>query len=114
MGYPVLSVTETDSGIRVKQDRFLEDGRPESKDNETIWSAPSTSSATCIDFWLIFRNVPLNILTVDTQGKPHFDNSALLDSREKDFPLDPTKPFKLNAGVYGVCTSSASMNRGCH
>ncbi len=37
MGYPVVKVTETDGGIIVRQDRFLETGPAESKDNETIW-----------------------------------------------------------------------------
>lgn len=37
IGFPVLTVTETETGIKVRQDRFLETGPPESKDNETIW-----------------------------------------------------------------------------
>ena len=37
MGYPVITVTETKDGIRVRQDRFLETGPAEAKDNETIW-----------------------------------------------------------------------------
>lgn len=37
MGFPVVTVTETEGGIRVRQDRFLESGPPEPKDNETIW-----------------------------------------------------------------------------
>lgn len=38
IGYPVLSVTEDAIGIKVRQDRFLETGPADSKDNETIWS----------------------------------------------------------------------------
>lgn len=37
IGYPVLTVTETANGISVRQDRFLETGPAEPKDNETIW-----------------------------------------------------------------------------
>lgn len=37
MGFPVLTITETSTGIKVRQDRFLEDGPARSGDNETIW-----------------------------------------------------------------------------
>jgi len=37
MGYPVLTVTETPTGIKVRQDRFLESGPAKPEDNETIW-----------------------------------------------------------------------------
>lgn len=37
MGFPVLTVTETPTGIHVRQDRFLETGHVEPKDNETLW-----------------------------------------------------------------------------
>lgn len=37
MGYPVVKVTEIDGGIIVRQDRFLETGPAEPRDNETIW-----------------------------------------------------------------------------
>jgi hypothetical protein len=37
MGFPVLTVTEGPDGILVRQDRFIETGSPEAKDNETIW-----------------------------------------------------------------------------
>ncbi|EEB88327.1 hypothetical protein MPER_13892, partial [Moniliophthora perniciosa FA553] len=85
IGFPVLSVTETESGIKVRQDRFLETGVAEEKDNQTIW------------------NVPLSILTVDANGKAVVDNAAVLDAREKTYSLDTSKPFKLNAGTNGVC-----------
>ncbi|KAF9265642.1 leucyl aminopeptidase [Marasmius fiardii PR-910] len=84
VGFPVVTVTETDSGIKVRQDRFLETGIAEGKNNETIW------------------NIPLSILSVKADGKASIDNSAVLDAREKSYPLDTSKPFKLNAGTNGI------------
>lgn len=83
----MVTVTETSEGIKVRQDRFLETGRAEGKENETIW------------------NIPLSILTVDANGKTTINESAVLDAREKAFTLDTSKPYKLNAGTNGVCTS---------
>lgn len=40
-GFPVITVQETASSIIVKQNRFLETGRPEEKDNQTIWYGTS-------------------------------------------------------------------------
>lgn len=40
MGYPVINVTEVEGGIHVRQDRFLESGPAEEKDNQTIWYVP--------------------------------------------------------------------------
>ncbi len=37
MGFPVLTVIETPTGIKVRQDRFLEDGPAKPEDNKTIW-----------------------------------------------------------------------------
>ncbi|KAH0584288.1 hypothetical protein H2248_009835 [Termitomyces sp. 'cryptogamus'] len=84
IGFPVLTVTETPTGIAVRQDRFLETGHAEPKDNETIW------------------NVPLSIVTVDKDGKPVLNKEAVLGAREQTFELDTSKPFKLNAGTVGV------------
>ena len=33
----MLTVTENANGIHIRQDRFLETGRAEGKENETIW-----------------------------------------------------------------------------
>ncbi|KZV77286.1 hypothetical protein PENSPDRAFT_568462 [Peniophora sp. CONT] len=81
MGFPVLKVTESADGksINVRQDRFLEDGEPSEKDNETIWT------------------VPLALLS--SKG---LDRSAVLDKREATFEIDTAKPWKLNAGTAGV------------
>lgn len=37
IGFPVVSVTEDEKGIFVKQDRFLETGATDPAQNETIW-----------------------------------------------------------------------------
>lgn len=37
MGYPIVTVTEKEGGIHLRQDRFLETGPADAKDNETIW-----------------------------------------------------------------------------
>ena len=46
MGFPVLTVTETPTGIKVRQDRFLEHGPAKPEDNETIWQAVFISLIT--------------------------------------------------------------------
>jgi len=37
IGFPVLTVIETPEGIHVRQDRFLETGKGQGAENETIW-----------------------------------------------------------------------------
>ncbi|KAI0811123.1 leucyl aminopeptidase [Irpex lacteus] len=84
MGFPVLTVTETGSGIKIRQDHFLETGPAPPEENDTIWS------------------VPLSLLSTDENGQAKIDRSLLLDQREITIPLDTSKPFKLNAGATGV------------
>ncbi|KAF9650846.1 hypothetical protein BDM02DRAFT_3217429 [Thelephora ganbajun] len=84
VGYPVIKVIEVEGGIHVRQDRFLESGPAEEKDNQTIWA------------------VPLSLLSAGKDGKSTIDNSLILDTREKFIPLDTTKPYKLNANTTGV------------
>ncbi|OAX41307.1 hypothetical protein K503DRAFT_848469 [Rhizopogon vinicolor AM-OR11-026] len=83
IGFPVLTVIEDEKGIRIRQDRFLETGPAEEKDNQTIWT------------------VPLALLTAGSD-KVKVDNTVVLDTREKTLAIDTSKPFKLNAGTYGV------------
>lgn len=82
-GFPILSVTESKDGIQVRQDRFLETGPAEEKDNQTIWS------------------IPLALLSVDETGKVKVDN-IVLDTREASFNIDTGRHLKLNAGTFGV------------
>ena len=37
MGFPVLTVTETPTGIKVRQNHFLKGGLAKPEDNKTIW-----------------------------------------------------------------------------
>ncbi|KAH8983498.1 leucyl aminopeptidase [Lactarius akahatsu] len=91
MGFPVLTVTETPSGIKVRQDRFLEGGPAKPEDNETIWLVPLLST---ID--------PLAIMELEAPGQALVNNDALLETREGEFALDTSKPFKVNADTNGV------------
>jgi len=80
----VLTVTETRDGIKVRQDRYLETGPAEEKDNQTTWT------------------IPLAILTADETGSPSIDKTAVLTARETTLAIDTSKGYKLNAGTYGV------------
>jgi aminopeptidase 2 len=84
MGFPVIIVSETSTGIKVRQDRFLEEGPAKPEDNQTLWS------------------VPLGLVIAAAPGQARVDNRALLETREAEFALDTTKPFKLNADTNGV------------
>ena len=40
----MLTVTETKDGIKIRQDRYLETGPAEEKDNQTTWYVPYIAS----------------------------------------------------------------------
>ncbi|KAJ7470561.1 leucyl aminopeptidase [Mycena latifolia] len=86
IGFPVITVTEGPNTIHVRQDRFIETGHIDPKENETIW---------CV-------NVPLSILIANSNGEVRIDRTAILEEREKDIALDTSGTFKLNAGTVGV------------
>ena len=50
MGYPIVTVTEKEGGIHLRQDRFLETDPAEAKDNETIWYAHANRNGSRSDF----------------------------------------------------------------
>ncbi|KAG8895964.1 Aminopeptidase 2 mitochondrial, partial [Tulasnella sp. 417] len=83
IGYPVVTVEESNDSIRVRQDRFLSTGDPSDKENETIWK------------------IPLNVKTADASSKVSTDRSVVLSEREATISLDTSKPFKLNAQTTG-------------
>ncbi|ESK92478.1 leucyl aminopeptidase [Moniliophthora roreri MCA 2997] len=93
-GYPVLTVTEKEGGIHVRQDRFLKTGLATGSDNDTIW------------------HVPLNIRSVGANGDVSNDKAVLRD-READFIFDTKLPFKLNGsstGYYRVLYSTERLD----
>ncbi|KAH9169597.1 leucyl aminopeptidase [Lactarius sanguifluus] len=101
IGFPVLTITETPSGIKVRQDRFLEGGPAKPEDNETIWLV-----------LLLFIIDPLAIMGLEAPGQALVNNDALLETREAEFVLDTSKPFKVNAdtnGVYRVLYTPARL-----
>jgi len=51
------------------------------------------------------RSVPLGLVNASVDGQSLVDNTALLETREAEFELDTTKPFKINADTNGVCGS---------
>ena len=59
---------------------------------------------------LRYRTVPLALTSAGPDGKPAINSSLILDTREKTFPLDTTKPYKLNANTTGVCMSSICIS----
>ncbi|UZJ55946.1 hypothetical protein CBS101457_005266 [Exobasidium rhododendri] len=79
-GFPVITVTESEEGITVKQNRFLLELKPE--EDTTLW------------------HVPLMLKTAD--GK--VDRDLILDEREKKVALKGANEavWKLNAGTIGV------------
>ena len=50
IGFPVLTVTESKTGIQVRQDRFLESGPADPKENETIWYMVTASSSSLYSY----------------------------------------------------------------
>ncbi|KAJ6565669.1 peptidase family M1-domain-containing protein [Mycena sp. CBHHK59/15] len=95
-GYPVITVAEVQGGIRIRQNRFLNGGPAEAKNDETIWT------------------IPLNILTVGPDGTSTIDKTAFLSEREMFIPIDTRYPFKLNASstaFYRVLYASPNLNK---
>ncbi|KAG8691051.1 Aminopeptidase 2 mitochondrial [Ceratobasidium sp. 423] len=93
IGFPILTVTETADGIRVRQDRFLSTGDATDAENQTIW------------------HIPLSLLTTGADGKATVDHSIVLSERETEIKLDTSKPWKLNAGTVGVFRTAYTPDR---
>ncbi|KAH7906389.1 hypothetical protein BJ138DRAFT_980977, partial [Hygrophoropsis aurantiaca] len=71
----LLAVTEAEGGIHVCQDRFLETGPTADKDSEPIHLSGFTADGS----------------------KVTIEHRAILDTREKSFAVDTSKPFELDA-----------------
>lgn len=114
IGFPVVTVTETEGKIHVRQDRFLEAGPAEPKDNETIWFVHVIIMLSSLLTYSL-RTIPLYLLTVSDDGKATINTEIVLDEREKTISVDTKKLFKLNAGTVGVCLHHLpSVFLACH
>ena len=96
-GFPVLTVTEGENSIRVRQNRFLSTGDPSAEEDATVW------------------HVPLALRKVGGQGT-ETDMGLVLSEREKEIPLENASGsvWKLNGdtiGVYRVAYSPEHLAR---
>ncbi|KAK0521743.1 Aminopeptidase 2 mitochondrial [Tilletia horrida] len=95
-GFPVITVSEKDDAITVRQNRFLSTGDVKPEEDETLWY------------------VPLALRTVGANGQATTDNKAVLDTeRELTIPLKGAKDavWKLNADTVGVYRVAYSPER---
>lgn len=88
VGFPVVSVEETQDGLTVRQNRFLSTGDPTPEEDTTVW------------------HVPLELKTI-VAGKAEVDHKAVLTTRETTLAIKDVANaiYKLNAETTGVCTS---------
>ena len=95
-GFPVLTVTEEQDALHIKQNRFLSTGDPTPEEDQTLW------------------HVPLMLKTVGADGKVSTDKDAFLKSeRETRIPLQNAQQanYKLNAETIGVYRVAYSPER---
>ncbi|KDN42604.1 putative AAP1-alanine/arginine aminopeptidase [Tilletiaria anomala UBC 951] len=86
-GFPVLTVTEGENEIKVRQNRFLSTGDAKPEEDETLWY------------------VPLELKTIGADGRTQVDSSIVLnEQRETSIPLQNVQGsvWKLNADTVGV------------
>ena len=57
------------------------------------------------------RSIPLGLVTASVHGRAPINIAAILETREAEFKLDTTKPFKVNADTNGVCASFRFADR---
>jgi aminopeptidase 2 len=80
IGYPVLTVTESGSKVKVQQNRYLTTGDVKPEEDQTIY--------------------PLSLALRTTSG---VDSSLMLNSREKEFVVEDSNDFyKINADQTGL------------
>lgn len=79
VGYPLISVTESKTGISLEQHRFLTAGNIKPSDDETIY--------------------PIFVGLKTDKG---LDESIVLDKRTMDVPLDTSAFYKVNGNSNGV------------
>lgn len=88
IGFPVLTIEETDDGLKIRQNRFLSTGDIKPEEDETLWY------------------IPLELKTVDNgkDGVSNTDHSHSFETRETFVPLPNAKTanYKLNAETVGL------------
>jgi aminopeptidase 2 len=98
-----VTVEEVNNGLRVRQNRFWERGRPSSDHDKIIWYVAPVSSCTGAQAYIDNRKIPLAIATSDEHGTNTVNDTYILREREAILDVDPTRPFKLNSGTSGFC-----------
>ena len=78
VGYPIVTVTESESGIHLKQKRFLQASDVAKEDDETLYP-----------------------LFPALRTKTGIQNGVLFEGRSMDIPLEDKDFFKLNTNHYG-------------
>ncbi|KAI9743848.1 MAG: Aminopeptidase 2 mitochondrial [Claussenomyces sp. TS43310] len=89
VGYPFLTVIETQSGIKIKQNRFLQSADATAEENKTIY--------------------PVLIALQTKVGK----QNLLLNQRSMDIELNDLEFFKLNSGQSGFYRVLYAPDRLC-
>ncbi len=87
-GYPVVTVTETKSGIHVHQNRFLRTGDATTEEDETIY--------------------PILLTLCKAKGAKE---NILFDTRSMDIPLQDLEFFKLNFNHSGIYRTNYTPER---
>jgi aminopeptidase 2 len=95
VGYPVLTVTEKNDKITIRQNRFLTTGDVKPHEDETL-------------YWIL-----LGLKTIDKNGKPIIDENLTTSQRETTItlPKESNGFFKLNAGHSGIYRVAYSPER---
>ncbi|GJN87500.1 hypothetical protein Rhopal_000449-T1 [Rhodotorula paludigena] len=95
-GFPLITVEETDKGIKVKQNRFLSTGDAKPEEDTTLWQ------------------VPLQLLVVDNKtGEKKVHSDLVLKDRETTIELPQVDglTYKLNAETCGVYRTLYPVSR---
>ncbi|KAH9929618.1 peptidase family M1-domain-containing protein [Epithele typhae] len=98
VGYPMITVTEHEDKLTLRQDRFLESGPAAPEHNETICSYAT-------------RAIPISLVTVAADDSRVVMRDFVLEEREAPMSLGCTKPFKLNADTDGFYVVQYSADR---
>lgn len=84
IGYPVVSVKDSDEELKLVQNRFLTTGDVKPEEDETL-------------YW-----IPLALTTIDANGNAKIDTDASLSTRESSIKLSSGSIYKLNTGHSGI------------